>query len=60
LIITAASYSTQVLCYLEGAWLVDDELTEAFESDRHFIDAATWYARIVGVFSFGLVWFGLV
>ena len=33
-----------VLCYLEGAWTRStDKLEKSFESDRHFIDAKTWY-----------------
>ncbi|KAI0230667.1 hypothetical protein LSAT2_019025, partial [Lamellibrachia satsuma] len=31
------------LCYLEGAWTISDKLEEAFFSDRHFIDASSWF-----------------
>ena len=37
-------YFKPVLCYLEGAWTRStDKLEESFESDKHFIDAETWY-----------------
>ena len=37
-------YFKPVLCYLEGAWTSSTkEIDEPFESDRHFIDAATWF-----------------
>ena len=37
-------YFKPVLCYLEGAWTRStDKLEEFFESDKHFIDAETWY-----------------
>ena len=32
-----------VLCYLEGAWTLDEELEEPFDSDRHHIDASSWF-----------------
>jgi len=36
-------YFKPVLCYLEGAWTQSsDKINEPFESDRHFIDAASW------------------
>eukprot|EP01128_Nolandella_sp_AFSM9_P002048 TRINITY_DN12443_c0_g1_i1.p1 TRINITY_DN12443_c0_g1~~TRINITY_DN12443_c0_g1_i1.p1 ORF type:complete len:742 (+),score=172.27 TRINITY_DN12443_c0_g1_i1:241-2466(+) len=32
-----------ILCVLEGAWIHDAvDLTEPFDSDRHFIDASSW------------------
>ena len=31
------------LCYLEGAWTFADKLEESFFSDRHFLDAASWF-----------------
>ncbi len=38
-------YFKPVLCYLEGAWTSSDgdSLDESFDSDRHFIDAASWH-----------------
>ena len=37
-------YFKPVLCYLEGAWTFSkDQIDEPFASDRHFIDANTWY-----------------
>ena len=38
-------YFPAVLCYLEGAWtLADgDNIDEPFDSDRHFIDATSWF-----------------
>ena len=36
-------YFKPVLCYLEGAWTQSSEkINEPFESDRHFVDAASW------------------
>jgi len=36
-------YFKPILCYLEGAWIdADEELEDAFDSDRHQLDAATW------------------
>ena len=33
-----------VLCYLEGAWTTaTKDIDEPFESDRHFIDAKSWF-----------------
>ena len=33
-----------VLCYLEGAWTTaTKDIDEPFDSDRHFIDAKTWF-----------------
>ncbi|CAH1794029.1 unnamed protein product, partial [Owenia fusiformis] len=32
-----------VLCYLEGAWLDPEESMESFFSDRHFLDASSWF-----------------
>ncbi|KAK3786864.1 hypothetical protein RRG08_030911 [Elysia crispata] len=33
-----------VLCYLEGAWTLSTKnLDEPFQSDRHFIDAESWF-----------------
>lgn len=31
------------LCYLEGAWTFSDKLEESFLSDRHFLDATSWF-----------------
>eukprot|EP01084_Bolivina_argentea_P289262 496666_1 len=37
------AYFKPILCYLEGTWVMDDDiLEEPFDSDRHEIDAATW------------------
>ncbi|XP_052268520.1 uncharacterized protein LOC127869902 [Dreissena polymorpha] len=37
-------YFKPVLCYLEGAWTTNtEELEEPFFSDRHFIDASSWF-----------------
>ena len=36
-------YFKPVLCYLEGAWTTSTDIEESFESDRHFIDAASWH-----------------
>ena len=37
-------YFKPVLCYLEGAWsTATKDIDEPFESDRHFIDAQTWF-----------------
>ena len=37
-------YFKPVLCYLEGAWTTaTKDIDEPFESDRHFIDAKTWF-----------------
>ena len=38
-------YFKPVLCYLEGAWTTKqgDSIDEPFESDRHSIDADTWF-----------------
>ena len=36
-------YFKAVLCYLEGAWTFSDKLEESFASDRHFLDAASWF-----------------
>ena len=36
-------YFKPVMCYLEGGWTrTGKNVDEPFESDRHFIDAATW------------------
>lgn len=36
-------FFTPILCYLEGAWIdADEELEDAFDSERHQLDAATW------------------
>jgi len=38
-----ALYFKPILCYLEGTWIMDDELLdEPFDSDRHHIDAKSW------------------
>ncbi|CAH1788966.1 unnamed protein product [Owenia fusiformis] len=31
------------LCYLEGAWLDPEESLESYFSDRHFLDASSWF-----------------
>ncbi|PFX28133.1 hypothetical protein AWC38_SpisGene7133 [Stylophora pistillata] len=37
-------YFKPVLCYLEGAWsTATEDIDEPFESDRHFIDATSWF-----------------
>ena len=38
-------YFKPVLCYLEGAWTTETEgkIDEPFESDRHFVDANSWF-----------------
>lgn len=37
-------YFRPVLCYLEGTWTKSAEnIDEPFESDRHFIDANSWF-----------------
>ncbi|CAH1788972.1 unnamed protein product [Owenia fusiformis] len=36
-------YFKPVLCYLEGAWLDPEESLESFFSDRHFLDASSWF-----------------
>ncbi|XP_032236694.2 uncharacterized protein LOC116617810 [Nematostella vectensis] len=38
-------YFKPVLCYLEGWWAnaTSDHIDEGFESDRHFIDATSWF-----------------
>lgn len=37
-------YFKPVLCYLEGAWTTETkDIDEPFESDRHFIDAKSWF-----------------
>ena len=37
-------YFKPLLCYVEGAWTTDTlHLDEPFESDRHFIDASSWF-----------------
>ena len=38
-------YFPSVLCYLEGAWTLanGDSIDEPFDSDRHFIDATSWF-----------------
>ncbi|GFR88941.1 hypothetical protein ElyMa_004266900, partial [Elysia marginata] len=38
-------YFKPLMCYMEGAWTStsDGELEEPFESDRHFIDAKSWF-----------------
>ena len=37
-------YFKPVLCYLEGAWTTaTKKIDEPFESDRHFLDAKTWF-----------------
>jgi len=38
-------YFKPILCYLEGAWTTSTEgkIEEPFESDRHFVDASSWF-----------------
>jgi len=40
-------YFKPILCYLEGMWTVskgaDAAIDEPFDSDRHFIDASSWF-----------------
>ena len=37
-------YFKHLLCYLEGAWTTDVEnLEEPFDSDRHQLDAQSWF-----------------
>lgn len=38
-------YFKPVLCYLEGAWTTETtgNIDEPFSSDRHFVDAKTWF-----------------
>ena len=37
-------YFKPVLCYLEGGWTTNTKtLSEPFQSDRHFIDASSWF-----------------
>ena len=38
-------YFKPVLCYLEGAWTLPngDAIDESFDSDRHSIDATSWF-----------------
>lgn len=37
-------YFKPALCYLEGGWTTDTKtLSEPFESDRHFLDAKSWF-----------------
>ena len=37
-------YFRPLLCYLEGAWTTaTGDIDEPFESDRHFIDASSWF-----------------
>ena len=37
-------YFKPVLCYLEGTWTTaTKDIDEPFESDRHFIDAKSWF-----------------
>ncbi|KAK7467805.1 hypothetical protein BaRGS_00036949, partial [Batillaria attramentaria] len=36
-------YYRPLLCYLEGAWTNDVNISEPFDSDRHHLDALSWY-----------------
>ena len=36
-------YFKPILCYLEGAWTNSETLEESFLSDRHFLDAKSWF-----------------
>ena len=31
------------LCYMEGAWIFSEELEEPYKSDRHSLDASSWF-----------------
>lgn len=35
-------YFKPVLCYMEGAWTLDENLEDPFPSDRHVLDATSW------------------
>ncbi|XP_033743388.1 uncharacterized protein LOC117329518 [Pecten maximus] len=38
------NYFKPVMCYVEGAWTTDTKtLSEPFHSDRHFLDASSWF-----------------
>ena len=36
-------YFKPVLCYMECSWDNNARLTEPFDSDRHHIDASSWF-----------------
>ncbi|KAL8617976.1 hypothetical protein ACOMHN_058060 [Nucella lapillus] len=36
-------YFKPVLCYLEGAWTLDSHIEEPFTSDRHALEASSWF-----------------
>lgn len=37
-------YFRPLLCYLEGTWTKNSKsIDEPFESDRHFVDASSWF-----------------
>lgn len=36
-------YFKPVLCYLEGAWTMDKNFNEPFSSERHHIEANSWF-----------------
>ena len=37
-------YFKPVMCYMEGGWTTDTRtLNEPFQSDRHFLDASSWF-----------------
>lgn len=37
-------YFKPVMCYLEGGWTTNTKtLSEPFQSDRHFLDASSWF-----------------
>ncbi|OWF38072.1 uncharacterized protein LOC110466724 [Mizuhopecten yessoensis] len=39
-----ANYFKPVMCYVEGAWTTDTKsISEPFHSDRHFLDASSWF-----------------
>lgn len=55
-------YFKPVLCYLEGAWTLSEELEEPFPSDRHELDAKTWHELhqkvdvMNGLFNYKQLW----
>jgi hypothetical protein len=49
-------YFKPVLCYLEGAWTLDKNIDEPFSSDRHHIEADSWFDLQEKVHSLHHVW----
>uniref|UniRef100_A0A0B7AYD9 Uncharacterized protein n=1 Tax=Arion vulgaris TaxID=1028688 RepID=A0A0B7AYD9_9EUPU len=37
-----SKYFKPVMCYLEGAWTLDENIEEPFFSERHWLDAKSW------------------